>query len=118
MWFTAEWVLNDPPDDKQPWDSNTNFESTQGYLREQLWPLADTTGDVYFGLGITHDSIREYWIKELSLVSEDGTFQIFCDLLGSGRIDSTSQNLGFVRVDAAQAGDTFLRELVADPTLK
>jgi hypothetical protein len=117
MWFTAEWVLNDPPDDKQPWDSNTNFESTQGYDRDNLWPLANTTGDVYFGLGITHDSIREYWIKELSLVSQDGTLQIFCDLLGSGRVDSTSQNSGFVRVDAAQAGDTFLRELVADPTL-
>jgi hypothetical protein len=125
MWFTVEYPLAVPPDTiKQPWDSNTNLSSTQGYQRENYWPAADKTGDVYFGIGITHDEQKEYWIKELALVSEDGSLVIPCNLYdetndtgGDGRIDSTSRSTGYVMVET-QANVTYLREMAADPTLR
>jgi hypothetical protein len=122
-WFTAEWPLNNPPDWTPPWDPTaTRPAIISGYEKDKWWPDPETTGDVYFGIGITHDSAREYWVKELSLVSEDGSLQIFCDLLGNGRIDSDTQKTGFVETDpnGKDGGPTidFLRELVSDPTLK
>jgi hypothetical protein len=116
MWFTAEYPLNDDPDWKAPWGPSTKPDIRSSY-NENYWPTADTTGDVYFGYGITHDQQWEYWIKELSLVSQDGKFEIFCDLLGNGRIDSDSRNVGFVTT-SNDDGIEYLREMVADPTLK
>jgi hypothetical protein len=116
MWFTAEYPLNDDPDWKAPWGPSTKPDIRSSYNTD-YWPTGETTGDVYFAYGITHDQQWEYWIKELSLVSEDGKFEIFCDLLGNGRIDSNSRTTGFVVIDD-QTGIEYLREMVADPTLK
>jgi hypothetical protein len=113
-WYTVEWPLNNLPAEwVAPWGGTPD---TTVSWDDQYWPDDSTTGDVYFGIGITHDANREYWIKELSLVSEDGTFQIFCDLLGNGRIDSNERGIGFVTIDN-QSGIVYLREMVADPTL-
>jgi len=119
VWFVIEYPLNTSDSWRAPWDPNaaTKPDIINNYGRDTYWPEDSTTGDVLFGVGITHDATREYWIKEMSLVSTDGTFVIQCDLLGNGRIDSNSQDTGFVRVDAP-ADLPFLRELVADPTLK
>jgi hypothetical protein len=118
IWFTVLYELTDRPDDKTPWDSNANYESQNAYNVESYYPLAETTGDVYFGIGITHDAAREYWVKELSIESEDGSFKIFCDLLGGGRIDSTSGTVGFVHVGNGVVEGGLTREMVSDPTLK
>jgi hypothetical protein len=118
IWYTVEYPLTYPEGTKQPWDSNTDLNAIQGYEKDQYWPDAAKTGDVYFGIGITHDEVKEYWIKELSLVSEDGGVEIFCDLLGGGRIDSTSRNIGFVSPENQATASQLLREMVADPTLE
>ena len=125
VWFIVEYPLATPDSWRAPWDPNaaTKPGIINNYGKDTYWPEDDTTGDVLFGVGITHDANREYWIKELSLVSTDGTFVIPCDLLGNGRIDSNSQNKGFVRVDQPKEDGTgadvvFLREMVSDPTLK
>jgi hypothetical protein len=120
VWYIIEYPLNNPPDWRPPWDPTaTRPDIVNAYNSTDYWPLPATTGDVYFGYGITFDATREYWIKELSLVSEDGSIIIPCDLLGDGRIDSKTDTAGFVRTDASLvSGATFLRELVADPTLK
>jgi hypothetical protein len=127
-WFTVEYPMAVPDDGssgiKEPWNANTDLVSTQGYQRENYWPDSTKTGDVYFGIGITHDEQKEYWIKELALVSEDGALVIPCKLYdeasdsgGEGRIDSTSRSTGFVMVET-QTNVTYLREMVADPTLR
>ena len=128
IWYTVEYPMAVPDDGssgiKEPWNANIDLVSTQGYQRENYWPDSTKTGDVYFGIGITHDEQKEYWIKELALVSEDGNLVIPCKLYdeandsgGEGRIDSTSRSTGFVMVET-QATVTYLREMVADPTLR
>lgn len=118
MWFTILYQLTELEDDKQPWNPNTDFDSQPAsYNPDTRFPLPGTTGDVYFGLGITHDEVKEYWVKEISIESDDGSFKIFCNLLGDGRIDATTGNgNGFARVSTAQGG--LIRELVSDPSLK
>jgi hypothetical protein len=118
IWYTVEYPLTYPEGTKQPWDANTDLNAMQGYEKDKYWPDATKTGDVYFGIGITHDEVKEYWIKELSLVSEDGAVEIFCDLLGGGRIDSSSRDRGFVSPENQATASQLLREMVADPTLK
>jgi hypothetical protein len=120
VWFVIEYPLHTSDDWRAPWEPNAAAKPgiINNYGRDTYWPEDSATGDVLFGIGITHDATREYWIKELSLVSGDGTFIIPCDLLGNGRIDSDTQDIGFVRVDAPGDGVEFLREMVADPTLK
>ena len=120
VWYVIEYPLHTSDSWRAPWDPNAGTKPAiiNDYRREDYWPSNSTTGDVLFGIGITHDATREYWVKELSLVSEDGKLIIPCDLLGNGRIDSETQEIGFVRVEAAGDGVEFLRELVADPTLK
>ncbi|MDR2479409.1 MAG: hypothetical protein LBD48_08870 [Treponema sp.] len=128
IWYTIEYPLAVPDDEssgiKKPWNSTEDLVSTQGYQRENYWPDNTKTGDVYFGIGITHDEQKEYWIKELALVSEDGSLVIPCNLYdaendqsGNGRIDSTNRNTGFVLTEN-QSGISYLREMVADPTLR
>ncbi|MDR1220236.1 MAG: hypothetical protein LBK73_11610 [Treponema sp.] len=118
IWYTVQYPLTYPEGTKQPWDSNTDLTAMQGYEKDKYWPDSTTTGDVYFGIGITHDEVKEYWIKELSLVSEDGTVEIPCDLLGDGRIDSNNRNTGFVSPENQDTASQLLREMVADPTLQ
>jgi hypothetical protein len=110
------WKFPINPDWKAPWDGSRPDIASR-YFADQFYPLPTTTGDVYFGYGITHDQQHEYYIKELSLVSEDGNFIIPCDLLGNGRIDSDVRTTGFVTADTA-SDVIYLREMVADPTLK
>ena len=128
IWYTVEYPLAVPDDNssgiKEPWNADIDLVSTQGYQRSSYWPDSTKTGDVYFGIGITHDGTREYWIKELALVSEDGSLIIPCKLYdaandtgGDGRIDSTGRNSGFVMVET-QPNVTYLREMAADPTLR
>ena len=115
-WYIAEYPINNPPDWRAPWDGSRPDIASR-YFADQFYPSPATTGDVYFGYGITHDQQHEYYIKELSLVSEDGNFIISCDLLGNGRIDSDVRTTGFVTADTA-SDVIYLRELVSDPTLK
>jgi hypothetical protein len=121
-WFTIEWPLNNPPEWRPPWNPTGSRPDIISSYNADYWPDDATTGDGYFGAGITFDGQREYWIQEIYLVSEDGTEKIFCDLLGDGRIDSNSQSIGFVEADPnGKEGSppiNFIRELVADPTLK
>jgi len=123
VWFVIEYPLATSDSWRAPWDPNaaTKPVIVNDYRSEDYWPENNTTGDVLFGIGITHDATREYWIKEMSLVSDDGNFVVPCDLLGNGRIDSDTQEIGFVYVVAPPAGGDnveFLREMVSDPTLK
>ena len=125
VWYVLEYPLATSDSWRAPWDPNagTKPQIINNYDKVNYWPEDSTTGDVLFGIGITHDANREYWIKELSLVSTDGTFIIPCNLLGNGRIDSDTQDKGFVRVEQPKADGTgadvvFLREMVSDPTLK
>jgi hypothetical protein len=121
-WYTIEWPLRAREDWTPPWDPGTAtppalVNNYGGGDINTYWPAATKTGDVWFGIGITHDAQREYFIKELSLVSYDDTFEVKCDLLGNGRTDTTAQTRGFVRVDGA-GQIQWLRELVADPALQ
>ena len=125
VWYIIEYPLATSDSWRPPWDlaAATKPGIINNYGKDTYWPEDSTTGDVLFGIGITHDANREYWIKEMSLVSTDGTFIVTCDLLGNGRIDSDTQDKGFVRVDQPKSDGTgadvvFLRELVADPTLR
>jgi len=119
IWYIIEYPMNNPPNWVPPWDPTLNPKPAiiNNYDAAMYWPKPTDTGDVFFGVGITYDDTREYWIKEISLVSEDGTFIISCDLLGNGRVDSNTRTKGFVNVDDTLQAD-FLRELVSDPTLK
>jgi hypothetical protein len=129
-WFTVKYPLTELPDDKRPWDTATNWVTQNSYevhpsngTEYDFYPAPETTGSVYFGIGITNDAAQEYWVKELSIESADGSFKIFCNLLGDGRIDSNGTNngqVGFVRVNAMSPSTApgYMREMVADPTLK
>jgi hypothetical protein len=117
MWFTVQYELEEIDGDKQPWDSNADYQSTYtSYNKADYYPPDTTSGDVYFGIGITQEAAKEYWIKDLSIESRDGTFKISCDLLGDGAVESTTpNNKGFAYI-AGVGG--MKRELVADPSLK
>jgi hypothetical protein len=128
-WFTVKYPLTELPDDKRPWDTGNNWVTQNSYeihpttgAGYNFYPSSGTTGDVYFGIGITQDAAQEYWVKELSIESADGSFKVFCDLVGDGRIDSNGTNngqVGFVRINAMDPPSAagYMRELVADPTL-
>jgi hypothetical protein len=129
-WFTVKYPLTELPDDKEPWNGANNWITQNSYevnpnngTAYNFYPASETSGDVYFGIGITQDAAQEYWVKELSIENADGSFKMFCDILGDGRIDSNGTNngqVGFVRVDAMNPATAsgYMREMVADPTLK
>jgi hypothetical protein len=119
VWFTIQYELTELPDDKRPWDPNTNWTTQNAYDAAAFYPASTTTGDVYFAAGISSNGVNEYWLKEISLESRDGAFKIFCDLLGSGRVDSaTGSNNGWVLSAGQVNPPNMLRELVADPSLR
>ena len=123
VWFTIQYELTELPNDKRPWDPNTDWV-TQSSYSSNLYPDSSTTGDVYFAAGISSNGKNEYWLKEISLESRDGSFKIFCDLLGNGRIDSPANTIttgwaATAGMPSVAPGDTaLLRELVADPSLR
>jgi hypothetical protein len=130
-WFTVKYPLTELPDDKRPWDTSNNWVTQNSYevhpsngTQYQFYPASNTSGDVYFGIGITQDAAQEYWVKEVSIESADGSFKVFCNLLDGGRIDSPSGDntgqVGFVRINAMEPSTAqgYMREMVADPTLK
>jgi hypothetical protein len=116
VWFTVTYYLTERDGDKRPWDPNTDWNTQNAYDSANYYPLSNTTGDVYFGIGVSSNGTNEYWVKELSLQSDDGTFTIPCDLLGTGRVDSSGSDTGFCI--AGGAIDGMLRELAADPSLR
>jgi hypothetical protein len=116
VWFTVTYYLTERDGDTRPWDPNTDWNTQNAYDSASYYPLSDTTGDVYFGIGVSSNGTNEYWVKELSLQSDDGTFTIPCDLLGTGRVDSSGSNTGFCIAGGAIEG--MLRELVSDPSLR
>jgi hypothetical protein len=116
VWFTVTYYLTERDGDKRPWDANTDWSTQNAYDSASYYPLSDTTGDVYFGIGVSSNGTNEYWVKELSLQSDDGAFTVPCNLLGDGRVDSSGSNTGFCI--AGGAIDGMLRELTSDPSLK
>jgi hypothetical protein len=130
-WFTVKYPLTELPDDKQPWNTSNDWTTRNSYevhpsngTEYDFYPADTKTGDVYFGIGITQDAAQEYWVKEISLESADGSFKIFCDLMGGGRIDTDPDTntgaKGFIRVNAMNPADAlgYTRKMVSDPTLK
>ncbi|MDR2576118.1 MAG: hypothetical protein LBC52_06710 [Treponema sp.] len=124
-WYTVEYPILVSPTYTPPWATNDSWVIQPGYkedVRAAFYPLPDMTGDVYWAVCPTHEQMREYYIKEIILMSDDEKFQIPCDLLGNGRIDSNTNQTGFVIRNVPPAGtdvaNYYLREMVADPTLK
>ena len=117
VWFTIQYELTELPNDKRPWDPNTDWTTQNAYDSATLYPDSTASGDVYFAAGISSNGTHEYWLKEISLESRDGTFKIFCDLLGDGRVDSPANNTKGWAVTAGIT-EAMLREMVADPSLR